>query len=326
MNHKNKAFTLIELLVVIAIIAILAAILFPVFAQAKAAAKKTATLSNIKQIGTAAYLYANDYDDNLGDVPVYNSESEPYVLAVRMAPYIKSNAMWLNAQSPYQNVGASQHGMVDFPLSVGGTVDMKAPDDPCVGLGTSVYPHGSGYTYTDASSNYYKDIYPPVDFTLNALMWSYAGPGPANGGCATGGLTTGYIHPGPNLVTGLNGPQNGTGQGGVTMTSVAKCVLMIDGPSDYMNYNASDSVSIGQTFWGANYHGMDNPGDNAVFFDSHAKFFQQGALEPANFNVWDDAWTSYDNPSSGYFSAQQAAFAGKAWIFWGTSDADPAHQ
>lgn len=59
----KKAFTLIELLVVIAIIAILAAILFPVFAQAKEAAKKTACLSNLKQIGTAFVLYASDADD-----------------------------------------------------------------------------------------------------------------------------------------------------------------------------------------------------------------------------------------------------------------------
>ncbi len=59
----RKAFTLIELLVVIAIIAILAAILFPVFAQAKEAAKKTACLSNSKQIGTSTLLYLNDYDD-----------------------------------------------------------------------------------------------------------------------------------------------------------------------------------------------------------------------------------------------------------------------
>jgi prepilin-type N-terminal cleavage/methylation domain-containing protein len=59
----RKAFTLIELLVVIAIIAILAAILFPVFAQAKTAAKKTAGISNQKQIGTAMQIYMADYDD-----------------------------------------------------------------------------------------------------------------------------------------------------------------------------------------------------------------------------------------------------------------------
>ena len=64
-NQSFRAFTLIELLVVIAIIAILAAILFPVFAQAKMAAKKTQSLSNVKQIGLAWTLYNDDSDDTL---------------------------------------------------------------------------------------------------------------------------------------------------------------------------------------------------------------------------------------------------------------------
>jgi prepilin-type N-terminal cleavage/methylation domain-containing protein len=59
----RKAFTLIELLVVIAIIAILAAILFPVFAQAKIAAKKGVDLSNMNQMGLASNMYLADYDD-----------------------------------------------------------------------------------------------------------------------------------------------------------------------------------------------------------------------------------------------------------------------
>jgi prepilin-type N-terminal cleavage/methylation domain-containing protein/prepilin-type processing-associated H-X9-DG protein len=64
---RSQGFTLIELLVVIAIIAILAAILFPVFAQAKASAKKINSLSNQKQIGTASQIYAGDYDDRLAE-------------------------------------------------------------------------------------------------------------------------------------------------------------------------------------------------------------------------------------------------------------------
>jgi prepilin-type N-terminal cleavage/methylation domain-containing protein len=59
----RRAFTLIELLVVIAIIAILAAILFPVFAQAKTAAKKASSLSNVKQQGTCTMIYTTDADD-----------------------------------------------------------------------------------------------------------------------------------------------------------------------------------------------------------------------------------------------------------------------
>jgi prepilin-type N-terminal cleavage/methylation domain-containing protein/prepilin-type processing-associated H-X9-DG protein len=61
----KRAFTLIELLVVIAIIAILAAILFPVFAQAKESAKKAVCISNMKQLGLATALYTTDHDDSL---------------------------------------------------------------------------------------------------------------------------------------------------------------------------------------------------------------------------------------------------------------------
>jgi len=60
---QKNGFTLIELLVVIAIIAILAAILFPVFAQAREKARQTQCLSNLKQLGVAFLMYANDYDD-----------------------------------------------------------------------------------------------------------------------------------------------------------------------------------------------------------------------------------------------------------------------
>lgn len=64
-HNSRSAFTLIELLVVIAIIAILAAILFPVFAQAREKARQISCLSNLKQSGTAFYMYVQDYDETL---------------------------------------------------------------------------------------------------------------------------------------------------------------------------------------------------------------------------------------------------------------------
>jgi prepilin-type N-terminal cleavage/methylation domain-containing protein/prepilin-type processing-associated H-X9-DG protein len=93
MNSKTQkhAFTLIELLVVIAIIAILAAILFPVFAQAKQAAKKTADLSNIKQIGLALMLYAGDYDDRTPSVRMMGMGDSTWVDSLQ--PYSGSKLL-----------------------------------------------------------------------------------------------------------------------------------------------------------------------------------------------------------------------------------------
>ena len=106
---QRKAFTLIELLVVIAIIAILAAILFPVFAQAKMAAKKTVALSGAKQIGVALALYSSDADDMIVPCATMNEpgvnnpgtqeESVPYFYHVKpyeslLEPYIKSAEFW----------------------------------------------------------------------------------------------------------------------------------------------------------------------------------------------------------------------------------------
>src|SRR5438309_3093953 len=63
--NKRRGFTLIELLVVIAIIAILAAILFPVFAQARDKARQTTCLSNLRQVATGVLLYLQDYDERM---------------------------------------------------------------------------------------------------------------------------------------------------------------------------------------------------------------------------------------------------------------------
>ncbi|CAN5419307.1 hypothetical protein BH11ARM2_BH11ARM2_36960 [soil metagenome] len=90
----KRAFTLIELLVVIAIIAILAAILFPVFAQAKAAAKKTVCLSNTKQMNLSFLMYANDADDTI--VTQHNGTGDIGEFQFLLQPYMKNRDMMLD--------------------------------------------------------------------------------------------------------------------------------------------------------------------------------------------------------------------------------------
>lgn len=98
MKRKKNGFTLIELLVVIAIIAILAAILFPVFAQAREQARKISCVSNLKQMGIGLLMYAQDYDEQLvpwhsGDVSVGNRDSQGFDLSWDrlIQPYVKNN-------------------------------------------------------------------------------------------------------------------------------------------------------------------------------------------------------------------------------------------
>jgi prepilin-type N-terminal cleavage/methylation domain-containing protein/prepilin-type processing-associated H-X9-DG protein len=115
---QRRGFTLIELLVVIAIIAILAAILFPVFARAREKARQSSCLSNVKQIGLATMMYASDHD---GAFPGYYM-ALPWTVDTSWAgvirPYVKSRAVWKCASDPDRGMwqwgtGAS-HGRLSY--------------------------------------------------------------------------------------------------------------------------------------------------------------------------------------------------------------------
>jgi prepilin-type N-terminal cleavage/methylation domain-containing protein/prepilin-type processing-associated H-X9-DG protein len=118
---QKHGFTLIELLVVIAIIAILAAILFPVFAKAREKARQTACLSNMKQIGLGIMQYTEDYDEQFPMVRVSgngNGGGPTYEWRFEINPYIKSAQVFACPSNPNDNIytnGDCQNNSIEAP-------------------------------------------------------------------------------------------------------------------------------------------------------------------------------------------------------------------
>jgi len=169
----RKGFTLIELLVVIAIIAILAAILFPVFAQAKLAAKKTNDLSQNKQLGLASLMYSGDYDDDAMAFPyagtwstscpgcswgVYpaGTQVESALMGPwwsdRLQPYVKAKGIFAdpsNQDTVYKCVGYWLPGATSYAENLQLLADIKA-GQPAPGVYRTTYTYNEFVSHADA--------------------------------------------------------------------------------------------------------------------------------------------------------------------------------
>jgi prepilin-type N-terminal cleavage/methylation domain-containing protein/prepilin-type processing-associated H-X9-DG protein len=172
-SHKS-GFTLIELLVVIAIIAILASILFPVFARARENARRASCQSNLKQIALGVFMYNQDYDEKLPQVngdPNSATSGNPYGWADALQPYLKSTQIFqCPSETQGPSTGPTVPGYSDYWMNslASGTADAQF-DSPAltVLLGDGGYDANG----TDPATN------------VNSSARYYSSGGIPTGGC-----------------------------------------------------------------------------------------------------------------------------------------------
>jgi prepilin-type N-terminal cleavage/methylation domain-containing protein/prepilin-type processing-associated H-X9-DG protein len=255
---KNRGFTLIELLVVIAIIAILAAILFPVFAQARAKARQIACLSNEKQIGLGLMQYVMDYDNILPQAD--GTTPSMYVIGARMMPYIKSFGVFKCPSSPIAQ------GTVNLTQFSNGS--MLPPNDGCIGVGVS----------TVGAAKLYDDVYPVTDIEANQSLW-YGTWGNNN-----------FKQPACNGAWG--GFAAGDSYDVHWITSPSKCIFAIDFPPANFDWPYQQWWSAHGA--GSTPFGRHSNGSNAIFLDGHAKWESFSVLYPEGTQNWfPDEWVNW---------------------------------
>lgn len=264
---SKRAFTLIELLVVIAIIAILAAILFPVFAQAKVAAKKTSDLSNQKQMGTAFNIYVADYDDQfpLGyadtgtptgmTISTYLDTPADWDATVSAAYHNARRHVWSNTIQPY----TKNYEILKSP----GATDYSIP----------------GWVYGGVNAG--KSL-ANVNYNYNGLLHAFS--------------ATAVERPSQlRLLTSTLGNRNFRGAArtspNLLCASGANCRFQAPSPTCSGNTGAWSYIVAnpgGASMW------MFNQGMNAVMTDSSAKFQKVAGGATTASDYRRDFWARYN--------------------------------
>ncbi len=154
---KRTAFTLIELLVVIAIIAILAAILFPVFAQARTKARQASDLSNLKQIGLALLMYAQDYDERcvMGWYVPPGGKNRFWQRLV--LPYVKNQQLFVSPEIAWnapETHPFTQYDDYDDHINVTGVAPNRSYKQSYA-MSAYFWDVGAGFTWPDGDANHY---------------------------------------------------------------------------------------------------------------------------------------------------------------------------
>lgn len=281
----KKAFTLIELLVVIAIIAILAAILFPVFAQAKASAKRTADLSNVKNIGMGFQLYGGDNDDTLPPTRqvVWDTMQRYQQISWKdsILPYIKNGGSYIKPDgTPYTGNTGRDGGVFCSPTYSGCWAQLPTSWAANIyGDETTRFPRSYAIN-EDAGRNEgmsgigHEGIWPQID------LWSWE---PIQNRGGSGSMTSLENGAGTIMMTGTRTP---------FVNSGAWYLCFGCGDAGWNCSPQSNDVTNGRS--------VGNKQLNLVFFDGHAKAVN------AYKSLSDDMWGMFkkypnDDESIAYY-------------------------
>jgi prepilin-type N-terminal cleavage/methylation domain-containing protein/prepilin-type processing-associated H-X9-DG protein len=197
---RRRGFTLIELLVVIAIIAILAAILFPVFAQARESARKASCLSNTKQIGAAVTMYLQDYDETFA-LNIYPADATGRVFTFYDAhvPYIKNTGVLTCPSEPKSQDFPALLSSCGYPFTTMGNFQYFSYNG-----NYCIFQHGSGNPFGTRPARSIASVPRPAEQTVffdGFLMCNFDSP------IHFPGSTTAYGQPGmrpPRHMEGVN--------------------------------------------------------------------------------------------------------------------------
>ncbi len=245
--QRKRGFTLIELLVVIAIIAILAAILFPVFQKVRENARRTACLSNLKQIGLGVVQYNQDFDEKMPN------GTSPYGTAagwaVQVYPYMKSVAVFQCPDDSGVDKKASSYALNanyainPYPNPAGGQGSANGH-----ALSEFSAPASTVMLFEVANSKYY-------DITNNTGVYAngYNADNEYNGGSPSG--------------LGEGGDYDPNGGNGEAMAGATPGDGYLKYATGYMRYSAPDGQFLAAT-------GRHTDGSNFLMSDTHAKFFR----------------------------------------------------